>query len=170
LKTTGKKSARRKGRAVTIDEVAVLAEVSPMTVSRVVNGHAKVRDSTREKVMQAVRELGYVPNQAASSLAAAQDVRIALIYTNPSGAYLRELLLGALHGAERTAAQLVIDSWETLDAAAERKAARARPSWCNRGISLTARGWKRWRNCCRCASRPLRSSPATTTWPPRPSR
>jgi LacI family transcriptional regulator len=125
LKTTGKKSARRKGRAVTIDEVAVLAEVSPMTVSRVVNGHAKVRESTREKVMQAVRELGYVPNQAASSLAAAQDVRIALIYTNPSGAYLRELLLGALHGAERTAAQLVISSWETLDPTAERKAARA---------------------------------------------
>ncbi|EIL91241.1 sal operon transcriptional repressor [Rhodanobacter sp. 115] len=105
--------------------VATLAKVSPMTVSRVVNGHSKVRDSTRERVMQAVRELGYVPNLAASSLAAAQDARIALIYTNPSAAYLRELLLGALHGAARTAAQLVIDDWEAFDATAERKAARA---------------------------------------------
>jgi LacI family transcriptional regulator len=125
LRKEGRKSVRRKGMAVTIDEVATLAKVSPMTVSRVVNGHSKVRDSTRERVMKAVRELGYVPNLAASSLAAAQDARIALIYTNPSAAYLRELLLGALHGAARTAAQLVIDDWEAFDAAAERKAARA---------------------------------------------
>ena len=111
--------------AVTIDEVAAHAKVSPMTVSRVVNGHSKVRESTRERVMEAVRALGYVPNRAASSLATAQDARIALIYTNPSAAYLRELLLGALHGAAHTAAQLVIADWEGFDAVAERKAARA---------------------------------------------
>lgn len=125
MKKTGKKSVRRKGMAVTIDEVALLAKVSPMTVSRVVNGHSKVRESTRERVMQAVQELGYIPNLAASSLAAAQDARIALIYTNPSAAYLRELLLGALHGAARAAAQLVIADWDELDIGAERKAARA---------------------------------------------
>jgi LacI family transcriptional regulator len=124
LKKTGKKAVRRKGAAVTIDDVALLAKVSPMTVSRVVNGHAKVRDATRERVMEAVRELGYIPNLAASSLAAAQDARIALIYTNPSAAYLRELLLGALRGAARTAAQLVIDDWDELDAGGDRKAAR----------------------------------------------
>lgn len=125
MKKTGKKSVRRKGAAVTIDDVAALAKVSPMTVSRVVNGHSKVRDATRERVMEAVRELGYIPNLAASSLAAAQDARIALIYTNPSAAYLRELLLGALRGAARTAAQLVIEDWDELDAGGDRKAARA---------------------------------------------
>lgn len=119
-----KKSIRRKGRAVTIDEVALLAGVSPMTVSRVVNGQGKVRDSTRENVMRAVRELGYTPNLAASSLAAAQHTRIALIYTNPSSAYLRELLVGALSGAARTAAQLVIDTWDNLNADEQRSAAR----------------------------------------------
>ncbi|RDS84512.1 LacI family DNA-binding transcriptional regulator [Dyella monticola] len=125
MKKTGKKSVRRKGLAVTIDEVASLAKVSSMTVSRVINGHTKVRDSTRERVMKAVQELGYIPNLAASSLAAAQDARIALIYTNPSAAYLRELLLGALHGAASAAAQLVIADWDELDAGGERKAARA---------------------------------------------
>ncbi|MDG2538596.1 LacI family DNA-binding transcriptional regulator [Dyella jiangningensis] len=125
LKKTGRKSVRRKGAAVTIDDVAALAKVSAMTVSRVVNGHSKVRDATRERVMAAVRELGYIPNLAASSLAAAQDARIALIYTNPSAGYLRELLLGALRGSARTAAQLVIDDWDELDAGGERKAARA---------------------------------------------
>ncbi len=125
MKKTGRKSVRRKGRAVTIDEVAALAKVSPMTVSRVVNGRGKVRESTRERVMQAVHELEYVPNRAASSLAAAQNARIALIYTNPSGGYLRELLLGVLHGTMSTAAQLVVDDWEGFDSAAERRAARA---------------------------------------------
>ncbi len=120
-----RKSARRKGGAVTIDEVASAANVSPMTVSRVVNGRGTVRDATRERVMRAVRELGYTPNLAASSLAAAQDTRIALIHTNPSSAYLRELLVGALRGAARTAAQLVIDSWDNYNADAQRNAARA---------------------------------------------
>ncbi|MBD9470325.1 LacI family DNA-binding transcriptional regulator [Pseudoxanthomonas sp. PXM01] len=120
-----RKSLRRKTSGVTIDEVAALAGVSPMTVSRVINNQGKVRDVTRERVMRAVRELDYTPNLAASSLAAAQHTRIALIYTNPSGAYLRELLVGLLRVASRTAVQLVIDYWEDLDAEAERKAARA---------------------------------------------
>jgi LacI family transcriptional regulator, galactose operon repressor len=120
-----KKAVRRKGQAVTIDEVAALAAVSPMTVSRVVNGQGKVRDSTRDKVMKAVQALGYTPNLAASSLATAQHTRIALIYTNPSSAYLHELLVGALSGASHTAAQLVIDTWDGLSAIQQRSAARA---------------------------------------------
>lgn len=119
-----KKSVRRKTSGVTIDEVAALAGVSPMTVSRAIN-QGKVRDATRERVMRAVRELGYTPNLAASSLAAAQHTRIALIYTNPSGAYLRELLVGLLRVASNAAIQLVVDYWDDLDPAAERKAARA---------------------------------------------
>jgi len=119
-----KKSVRRKGHAATIDDVAALANLSSMTVSRVVNGTGSVREATREKVLRAVKKLGFTPNIAASALAAARGTRIALIYTNPSAAYLRELLLGALHGAARTTAQLVIDTWDDLDVAAERNAAR----------------------------------------------
>ena len=117
-----KKSIRRKSSGVTIDEVAALAGVSPMTVSRVINNQGKVRDATRERVMRAVRELDYTPNLAASSLAAAQHTRIALIYTNPSGAYLRELLVGLLRVASNAAIQLVVDYWEDFEPAAERKA------------------------------------------------
>jgi LacI family transcriptional regulator len=119
-----KKSVRRKTSGVTIDEVAALAGVSPMTVSRAVN-QGNVRAETRERVMRAVRELGYTPNLAASSLAAAQHTRIALIYTNPSGAYLQALLVGVLRAASSAAIQLVIEYWEDMSADAERKAARA---------------------------------------------
>ena len=93
------RTERRKGDAVTIHEVARHAGVSPMTVSRVMNSNSNVRDTTRERVMRAVRELNYTPNAAARSLAGAQGTRIALIYTNPSAAYLSELLVGALAGA-----------------------------------------------------------------------
>jgi LacI family transcriptional regulator len=119
-----KKSVRRKTSGVTIDEVAALAGVSPMTVSRAVN-QGNVREETRERVMRAVRKLGYTPNVAASSLAAAQHTRIALIYANPSGAYLSELLVGLLRVASNAPVQLTIDYWENMDAEAERKAARS---------------------------------------------
>jgi LacI family transcriptional regulator len=118
------RTVRRKGNAVTIHEVAKHAGVSPMTVSRVMNGNANVRAETRDIVMRAVRELNYTPNPAARSLAAAQGTRIALIYSNPSSAYLSELLVGALAGASRAAAQLVLDTWDNVSASAERAAAR----------------------------------------------
>lgn len=120
-----KRSIRRKSSAVTIDEVARLAGVSPMTVSRVINGHGSVRDSTRARVQRAIQQLDYTPNLAASSLATAQGTRIALIYSNPSTAYLSELLIGALRAAARTATQLVVDTWADHDAVAEQAAARA---------------------------------------------
>ena len=59
----------------------------------------RARQRRASCVMRAVRELNYTPNAAARSLAAAQGTRIALIYTNPSAAYLSELLVGALAGA-----------------------------------------------------------------------
>ena len=60
---------RGRSRGVTINEVARHAGVSPMTVSRVVNGGKYVRENTRKAVLEAVRELNYAPNPAARSLA-----------------------------------------------------------------------------------------------------
>ncbi|HHT73748.1 MAG TPA: LacI family transcriptional regulator [Firmicutes bacterium] len=51
-----------------IKEVACLAGVSPATVSRVLNGSKNVRKSTRRKVLQAIEESGYRPNQVARGL------------------------------------------------------------------------------------------------------
>lgn len=54
-------------RASMID-VAARAGVSAQTVSRVSNGQANVRPETRERVLEAMRELGYRPNSAARNL------------------------------------------------------------------------------------------------------
>lgn len=91
-----------------------------MTVSRVVNAEKNVHPATRERVLSVVRELNYTPNLAARSLAKADDVRVGLIYGNPSGAYLSEFLVGALDESTSRGAQLVlIKSQGDDDAAAE---------------------------------------------------
>ncbi|GGZ02909.1 LacI family DNA-binding transcriptional regulator [Streptomyces poonensis] len=63
----GEPRARRPGR-VTIKDVAALAGVSRGAVSLAFNNRPGVSEATRERVMAAVAELGWVPNQAAKKL------------------------------------------------------------------------------------------------------
>ncbi|AQR61475.1 LacI family transcriptional regulator [Brevundimonas sp. LM2] len=107
--------ARRRGGGKTIIDVARLAGVSPMTVSRVVNGEVNVRDATRHRVTEAIRTLGYSPNPAARSLASAGSLRIGLLYSNPSAAYLSEFLLGSLDQCSRSAIQLIVEKCDAED-------------------------------------------------------
>jgi LacI family transcriptional regulator len=74
----------RKQNVATIADVARRAGVSPMTVSRVVNGEANVRAATREKVTAAIAALKYIPNQAARRLAGSRLIRVAVLYSNPA--------------------------------------------------------------------------------------
>ena len=53
---------------VTLYDVASLAGVSTATVSRVVHGMDRVRDTTRARVLEVIEQLGYVPDGAAQSL------------------------------------------------------------------------------------------------------
>jgi len=64
---------------VTLYDVARLAGVSTATVSRVVHGQDKVRGSTRQRVQQAIEQLGYVPNGAAQSLSRRRKDVIGLV-------------------------------------------------------------------------------------------
>ena len=100
---------RRTTQSATIRDVAALAGVSPMTVSRVINRETTVRAETRALVEAAIRDLNYAPNPAARSLAGSAPARIGLLYDNPSTGYLSELLVGALDESSRTGAQLVIE-------------------------------------------------------------
>jgi LacI family transcriptional regulator len=119
-----RKPGRGNHRGTTIHDVARKAGVSPMTVSRVVNGERNVRETTREAVLAAVKDLRYAPNPAARSLAGAQNARIGLLYSNPSAAYLSEFLLGALDESSRKSAQLMLEKCEASSPAGERAAVR----------------------------------------------
>ena len=121
--------AARKARSsvrtgATIKDVARLAGVSPMTVSRVVNGSEYVSNATRQTVQRAVRELGYSPNLAARNLASERGERLGLLYGNPSSAYLSEFLVGALEAATRHGVQLVLEKCEPTPAASRRAVRR----------------------------------------------
>jgi LacI family transcriptional regulator len=80
-----------------------------MTVSRVINGEKNVRESTREAILETIARLNYSPNLAARTLAGAEQIRIGLLYSNPSAAYLSRYLLGSLEQARLSHVQLVIE-------------------------------------------------------------
>ena len=63
-----------------IHDVAERAGVSMKTVSRVLNQEPNVADKTRERVLEAARELRYTPNLAARGLAASKSYLVALLY------------------------------------------------------------------------------------------
>ena len=104
---TRARSGRRTG-ALTLQDVARHARVSPMTVSRVINGEETVRPETRALVEAAIRELNYAPNIAARTLAGAAVIRIGLLYRIPNPAYLTEFLIGALERCSQINAQLIV--------------------------------------------------------------
>ena len=64
---------------VTLYDVARLCGVSTATVSRVVHGQDRVRESTRTRVRQAIEELGYVPDGAGQSLSRRRKDVIGLV-------------------------------------------------------------------------------------------
>jgi LacI family transcriptional regulator len=64
---------------VTLYDVARVAGVSTATVSRVVHGQDKVRDSTRARVLEVIDQLGYVPDGAAQSLSRRRKNVIGLV-------------------------------------------------------------------------------------------
>jgi LacI family transcriptional regulator len=66
-------------------EVARRAGVSTATVSRVLAGHGRVLPTTRDKVLTAVIELGYVPSGAAKDLAARRTGVLGLCFPDLTG-------------------------------------------------------------------------------------
>jgi LacI family transcriptional regulator len=74
------------GSRITIKTVAREAGVSPMTVSRVLNGHPHIADETRQNVIRVIEELGYVPDRYARTMRTNKTDTIATVIpdiTNP---------------------------------------------------------------------------------------
>lgn len=68
-----------KVRAPNIRDVARLAGVSYQTVSRVLNDHASIRESTKQRVLDVIGEIGYRPNQAARALVTSRSRTIGVL-------------------------------------------------------------------------------------------
>lgn len=64
---------------VTIKEIAQKCNVSATTVSNILNGKAKAGEETKQKVLQAVKEMGYQPNYIAQGLRNSKTQTIGII-------------------------------------------------------------------------------------------
>jgi LacI family transcriptional regulator, galactose operon repressor len=71
--------------ASTLYDVARAAGVSTATVSRVVHGQDRVRPSTRQRVLEVIEALGYVPDAAAQSMARQRKEVIGLVTIESRG-------------------------------------------------------------------------------------
>lgn len=92
----------------TIQDVARLAGVSQATVSRVLNGNARVSAENRERVLGAVKALRFRPNTQARLLAGKRTNTILLIHpiVGPLTWYFHVLEAGLLKGCSRNSFQL----------------------------------------------------------------
>ncbi len=80
--------------SVTIKDVAKLAGVSISTVSRVINNSKPVSPEVRRKVLDAIDELGYKPNQVARSLVTKKSNLIGVIVTDIGNSYVAQMIRG----------------------------------------------------------------------------
>lgn len=114
--------AAQRGSAVrqdTIYEVARRAGVSIATVSRVLRGTATVAAPTRERVLQAVADLGYTPSRSARALAEGHHAANGIVFPDLSGPYFAEVVLGYEEVAAELGRSVLILSTHGREAARE---------------------------------------------------
>lgn len=102
-----KSSRTRSGGKVTVKAVATHAGVSAMTVSNVFNGTGRFSRDTRERVLAAIAELGYVPNTAARRLVGATPARIGLLYSGVDSVFINATLAAAAVASAERGLQLM---------------------------------------------------------------
>ena len=99
-----------------IYEVAHAAGISVATVSRVLNDKGPVRAETRQRVLEAVEQLGYVPHSAARSLSTRRTMSIGVLLPDMHGAFFSEIVRG-IDLAARAAGYHLLVSGSHSDAA-----------------------------------------------------
>ena len=96
----------KNNKAVTLKDVASHANVSVITASRTLRTPEIVSPQMRDRVRQAVKELGYVPNPAAQALASNRSNIIGVIIPSVANWVFAEVLSGMLDAAEKTAFEI----------------------------------------------------------------
>ncbi|WP_108670088.1 LacI family DNA-binding transcriptional regulator [Peribacillus acanthi] len=106
--------------AITIKDVAKLANVAPSTVSRVIANNPRISERTKEKVREAMDQLGYHPNFIARSLANQSTQVIGLVLPNSTDVFFQNpffptVLRGLSEGAHERHYALQISTGKTED-------------------------------------------------------
>ncbi|SNS81155.1 transcriptional regulator, LacI family [Anaerovirgula multivorans] len=85
---------QNKSTPVTLLQVAKHAGVSRSTASYVLSGGPHVSDSTRKKVLESIRQLGYVYNRSAANLRSKSSSTVGLVFPDVNNPFYTALLAG----------------------------------------------------------------------------
>jgi LacI family transcriptional regulator len=112
--------AKKKRSRVTLEQVAKHAGVSRATASLVVRGSSSISKETREKVLKAMKELGYVYDRVAANLRSQRSSTVGLIITEIGNPFFSELLVGVHEALDKEGYTVILgttfDSPEKQDA------------------------------------------------------
>ena len=107
-------------RPLTLRDVSEASGVSEMTVSRVLRNRGDVSEATREKVLEAARALGYVPNKIAGALASQRVNLVAVVIPSLRNMVFPEVMSGISSVLEETELQPVVGVTDYLPEKEER--------------------------------------------------
>lgn len=95
---------------ITIKDVADLVGVNPSTVSRVINGDSSlyIREETRNRILEAIKEMGYRPNPIARSLRLKTSDAIGLLIPDITNPLFPEVIKGAEKAASEKGLSLIL--------------------------------------------------------------
>ena len=95
-------------RTLTLRDVSEASGVSEMTVSRVLRKRGDVSSATRERVLEAARTLGYVPNKIAGALASQRVNLVGVVIPSLSNMVFPEVMTGITQVLDNTGLQPVV--------------------------------------------------------------
>jgi LacI family transcriptional regulator len=101
-------------KKATIRDIASMTSFSHTTVSRVLNGNANVRESTREQVLDAINKMGFTPNPMAKALSRSRTNQIGLVVSDISNSFYLDIIRGVEDELTRRGLRLVLHSTSAL--------------------------------------------------------
>ena len=100
--------SRRRHPGLTLADVARIAGVSPITVSRAVNTPAQLTAETLARVQEAIARTGYVPNRVAGGLASSRSRLIAVLVPTIAGHVFLETVQALTDAADEAGYQVML--------------------------------------------------------------
>lgn len=103
--------------AVTMNDVARAAGVSLKTVSNVLNDYEFIRPATKQRVQDAIAELGYEANLTARSLRSGKTSMLGLVLSDLSAPYYAELAAQLMKAAAQRGYRVLVEQSDAEDSA-----------------------------------------------------
>lgn len=130
------RAPRPRSGTYTVHDVAALAGVSSVTVSRYFNEPHRVSEALREKLARVIEQTGYVPNQVARILATNQGGVVGAVMQNVTSPTFADMVRGMMDVAERHGLQLLLAN-SNFSRESEARALRTFAGWRPRALIVT---------------------------------